>query len=195
LFCPVAVFAATVWPHILLGTEHCEGDEKYYYYPTIRAMAADWPRVNPYDLRSRNADGRLYLYLLAALPSPIVENLTALKLARSLLSLALLWAVYHYAAACCRNESAAVTLTLPVLCCQSFQISAIWLMTDNTALRFLVPAPFRPPAAPAPERALSAGDRRLRHPRHGNAANIRVDQRATGRLLPDPGTEAADERQ
>jgi hypothetical protein len=88
--CLIAVFAATVWPHIFLGTEHCGGDEKNSYYPTIRAMAADWPRVNPYDLPTMNAVGPLYLYLLAALPSPVVESLTAVKLVSSLLSLALL---------------------------------------------------------------------------------------------------------
>jgi hypothetical protein len=107
-------------------------------------MAAEWPRVDPYDVPTMNAVGPFYLYLLAALPSPVVESLTAVKLVSSLLSLALLWVVYHYVAAACRNEWVAFTLTLFVLCCQSFQISAIWLLTDNAALLFLVPALFDP---------------------------------------------------
>jgi hypothetical protein len=144
LLCLTVLFAITVWPHIFWGTEHCEGDEKYHYYPTIRAMAANWPQVNSYDVPAMSATGPLYVYLLSALPSPIVESLTVVKLVSSLLSLALLWIVYYYVAAACRNEWVAFTLTLPVLCCQSFQISAIWLSTDNTALLFLVPALFDP---------------------------------------------------
>jgi hypothetical protein len=73
-----------------------------------------------------------------------VESLTVVKLVSSLLSLALLWFVYYYVAAACRNAWVAFTLTLPVLCCQSFQVCAIWLHTDNTALLFLVPALFDP---------------------------------------------------
>jgi hypothetical protein len=157
LLCLVAIFLATVWPHILVGTEHCEGDEKYHYYPTIRAMAADWPRVNPYDSPSMGVVTPLYFYLLAALPSSIVENLTALKLASSLLSLALLCVVYRYVTKPCRNEWAALALTLPVLCCQSFQISAIWLLTDNTALLFAVPALFDPLLRQRPDVLVALG--------------------------------------
>jgi hypothetical protein len=127
-----------------LGTAHCEGDEKFSYYPTIREMAANWPRVNPYHVPTMNATGPLYVYLLSALPAQIVSSLTAVKMASSLLSLALVWAIYHYVAAACQNGWVAFTLTLPVLCCQSFQIGAIWLGTDNTALLFLVPALFDP---------------------------------------------------
>jgi hypothetical protein len=142
--CLVAVFAATVWPHVLLGTEHAEGDEKNHYYPTVRAMAQDWPRVSPYDVPAMGAVGPLYPYLLSALPAPVVNSLTAVKLVSSLLSLALICVVYHYVAAACGDGWVAFALTLPVLCCQSFQLSAIWLLTDNAALLFLVPALFDP---------------------------------------------------
>jgi hypothetical protein len=152
--CLVAVFSVTVWPHVLLGTPHSEGDEKSSYYPTVRAMAEDWPRVSPYDVPTMNAVGPLYLYLLSALPTPVVQSLTAVKLVSSLLSLALILVVYHYVAAACRDRWVAFGLTLPVLCCQSFQLSAIWLLTDNAALLFLVPALFDPllrsrPSVPA----------------------------------------------
>jgi hypothetical protein len=144
VLCLVAVFAATVWPHVLLGTEHAEGDEKSHYYPTVRAMAEDWPRVSPYDVPAMGAVGPLYPYLLSALPAPVVNSLTAVKLVSSLLSLALICVVYYYVAAACGDGWVAFTLTLPVLCCQSFQLSAIWLLTDNAALLFLVPALFDP---------------------------------------------------
>ena len=59
--------------------------------------------------------------------------------------------------AACRNEWVAFTLTLPVLCCQSFQISAIWLLTDNAALLFLVPALFDPLLRPRPSKVAALG--------------------------------------
>ncbi len=130
----VGLFTLAVWPHILLGNAHSEGDEKYHYYPTVLALAADWPRVSPYDVPQMSAAGPLCLYLLAALPAPVVQNVTALKLASSLLSLALVLVIYHYVHAACRDQWLAFTLTPPIVCCVSTQCHLATHRLGSTAL-------------------------------------------------------------
>ena len=143
-FLLLAIFLISVLPAVFQLTTHSGGDEMDHTYPTILAMAANWPRVSPYQVPEMGAYGPLYSYLFSALPMRVIHNLTLLKLINSLFSLVLLWIIYRHLAAFSRNPWVAFVLSVPIVCSQSFQLGAIWLMTHNLALLFLVYALFVP---------------------------------------------------
>jgi hypothetical protein len=131
------LFAALTLPVIWSGRGGTSEayDQARHHEPAIRAFARDWPRVDLVNFDSATTPG--YHLALAAVARWGGGERVVLQMASWLLSLGLLAVVYVQAARVLHPGPAAL-LTAPFLASSYVLGSAIWLVTDNAALLFVV---------------------------------------------------------
>jgi hypothetical protein len=110
-------------------------DQQRYHEPVIRAMAAQWPRVDLRDYNAATTPG--YHLLMATAARYVTGNTIALQLISSVLTITLILVFYRQMTAAL-PPAAAAAVVLPFLGSSYVLGAAIWLVTDNAALLFVV---------------------------------------------------------
>ena len=110
-------------------------DERTFHLPTIRAFMADWPAFDVAEMRSHT--GPLFHAILATSGVLLGLDVLGLRIVNLAISLVCLWVIHAHLA---RRPSAenALVVTLAVALSPYFVGSSVRLITDNTALLFVV---------------------------------------------------------